>query len=1056
MTIRLFLLQPEIIFAARVNQATITYPLLEVTFDGVTTGAYTDIIPGMTVVFGSSAGASDLGRQRIRKVATSDTLYMGRSSRGTNDGEIDIADDTYITVWNDYRVWGKIPYSVVTEDGGDVSVIWYKDGDFEVGTWTTNLPPVSNIGPGVIATIDGSDIITVDFDSANSLAMSDGATITGYEWDVADGSIITGTSTSSAITATFPAGFRWVSLKVTDSNGRTHTSYAPVVARDPDDDICIDAFAITEHRITQTGQTISVRVLEDIDISTYPDGTLVMVADDEPASESDRGNMLFIGWHQSDPAAIQAGRTGNLRDVTLNCVDAAGRLATLPGFSQSLRSAESPAEWTEMVAPNIDKYLHYLLYWHSSVFAVADWTPSGTGDDFPFVEIGSENQSLLDQVQWICQSMTPDYKLTCNTLGQLRVIVDPMLQDSGDRTSVVQKFLSEYDYTEIRYTQQHVPTVYQLYVGAIKALSALPTDDNGEPYYPLFFSQAPGTGPGQGVSERKKSEKIAISQADLNSCVGHEYARINALQGPFQIKLTGGDDFDIEPSDMAWVTLSLGAEYAAQRGLNFTVERGLPLELNIRYDDRREGLVRTIELTWERETSGTPGVTVIQPESDYQAPDALTPGEWEKPLPLPPDQGLFYGDIGAYVMWDGAHVYRTMDFSDASPVWEFVDTSITGTIYDGRYVVINDTVAMWLLTSDGIWLCADILATTPSWTLKLANTTIQSTEVQPPDQATIAISIATWGYDPNYLVVATGLDVTNDTDNIDYAYAYMWHTHDLGDNWTTVQLTETYTGAFGHTRAYAVADLFALEMYRDADGIIYCARAAQVYATQHRLKVFKSDDQGDTWSTAAQYYSDYASPSWFALLHPYPGRTDPCYLVYGGSGVSERSYLMESDDEFETSAAVLADNTPTGYGGVAYSLRPNSDPNDPDHLLVWALYKADYPTQVYHLMETFDAGASWSMIYSTDEGEKNVTFPTGTRVNPGYCAPNGWPVDSDQWIIIKTSTISNDVTNVVQFTDDRFSTLVSKEGNLYTLLGGDNWTNGVAGGIALPKVGANT
>src|SRR5690606_22965419 len=98
MTLRLFLLSPDTVFAAQVAQAAFSYPLAQVAYDGVTTGAYTDIRDGMTVLFGTSAGADDLGRSRIRKTPTSGVLYIGRSSRGTRDGEVDLQDDAYITV----------------------------------------------------------------------------------------------------------------------------------------------------------------------------------------------------------------------------------------------------------------------------------------------------------------------------------------------------------------------------------------------------------------------------------------------------------------------------------------------------------------------------------------------------------------------------------------------------------------------------------------------------------------------------------------------------------------------------------------------------------------------------------------------------------------------------------------------------------------------------------------------------------------------------------------------------------------------------------------------
>ena len=51
-----------------------------------------------------------------------------------------------------------------------------------------------------------------------------------YTWDVDDGSITVGSSTSESITATFPEGFRWVTLTVTDTNGEDGIHYIPVGA----------------------------------------------------------------------------------------------------------------------------------------------------------------------------------------------------------------------------------------------------------------------------------------------------------------------------------------------------------------------------------------------------------------------------------------------------------------------------------------------------------------------------------------------------------------------------------------------------------------------------------------------------------------------------------------------------------------------------------------------------------------------------------------------------------------------------------------------------------
>ena len=1038
--LRLFLLNPETIFAARVNQASFDYPLAEVTFDGVTTGAYTDILPGMTVLFGSSAGADDYGRQRVRKAAMSDTLYFGRSSRGVRDGEVDLADDAYIAVLDDYRIWSKIPYASVSDDDPPQTT-WYKDHDIAVGTYTTNPPPVANCGPGVMATIDDTtNVITVDFDGSDSFAMA--GSLSTYAWDVGDGSITTGTSSSAAITATFPAGFRWVSLTVTDSNGNSHTARCPVFARDPDDDETIDAFEITSHRITAYGQTLSVRIRQAIDAGDYPDGTLAMIADGEPEDAEDRSHMLFIGWHQTDPASIQASQLATLKDTTLQLLDVAGRLKNLPAFSQEVTSAETPADWDEMTAPDHDKYVHYLLNWHSTALELADYSDTGTGSSFSMVDFASSPGTLFEQVNERCSALEPDYHFTCNTLGRLRQIIDPMLQDSDDRTYVVQANLTEDDCSAINYTGQRSPTVAMIQHEEAVLVSASEVG--------VVFCDAPGSSPGQGAIIQSHGNQLAPSQEVLNSVVGHRYARINAPESHFMIELATGSDQDIEPADMTWVQLTMGADYAAQRGLKFTTERGLPHELSISYEHGRTGLVRTVQLEWERETEGTPGVTYTPPESDYEEPDDLAPDMWQGDRPTA-DSGIWYGDIGAYVMWDGAHVYRTMDFSASSPVWEFVDTGITGTIYDAKYVVLNGTAALWVHTSDGYWLCEDILATTPSWTCKLSTATIRATEVQPTDEATYPMAMATWGYDPEYLIVATGTRHT--CDDVEYQHAYFWHTHDLGDTWTVVDVPEpTFTDTADQTRSYSMTDTFALEMYRDADGIIYCLRQTNRYSIHMRGKVFKSADQGHTWTATDEYYYDYVYPGRMALTHPYPDRDDPCYVIVGASYGTD---VLKSTDEFESSEIVFdAGVDPAGYSFAAAGMRPNSDPYDPDHVILWAVNDSD----TFDLIESFDAGDTWETLYESGLSKNNsVVHPVGAiPYTAQYSTPNGWPEDSDQWVIVAQSSLTGGVDNAVLFTDDHFATVVSKDGNLETLLGEEDWESTTAGGIALPKVGANS
>lgn len=630
---RLFLLAPTIVFRAQVNQAAFTFPIAELTYDSVTIGSYSDILPGMTMVVGGAAGLVNGGRQRIRKIADATKVYFGRSSQGFHDGEVNPQDDGYIEVWNDYRVWAKIPVMPIVDE----TVTTFKDHELPVGSRTTTPPPIANAGVGFAGTIDSTTgKITVALSGANSVAVADGATITGYSWDIEDGTVTVGNTSSASLTVTFPAGFRWVSLTVTDSNTNIHTARIPIYARNPASDTSISAFNITQHRITPDGQEFSVTVYSDIlaeypggSTPFYPDGTLVMVWDDDVVSSSTtRPGLMFLGWHHEDPASIRADRLGLERRTVLTCVDVAGKLRALPGFPQvvntdAIRDTDTHASitWEYMVDPTMKKYIHYLLHWHSTALDLTDfWFKGSTAAvDYPFLVLESGSNDLWRQVSERLRQMTPDHILTCNRKGQLAVWPDPMLLDEADRTEAFQGRIETSNWKSVRYTHKRTPSTHWLRGGAIVAQDTPAYTLEGELDIPTVFCIAPGLAPGQGQAVQEDYERLALSQADLNRTIGHKYARLNAPESEFSVELVGSDDFGLEPADIEWVWLQLGPEQQAQRGLRLETmegiilvyeERGLVQEIGIQYNPERFGLSRTISLTWERECYGTPAVTI--------------------------------------------------------------------------------------------------------------------------------------------------------------------------------------------------------------------------------------------------------------------------------------------------------------------------------------------------------------------------------------------------------------------------------------------------------------
>lgn len=909
--VRLYAHVPTTIFRARVNMpGTITYPITALTFDGVTLGVFGDIQPDMTLMLGTTADADDLGRVRVQNLASATQIPVGRVSQGIEDGTLYVQDNAYISVWEDYRVWAKLPY-MNTDTGID-----HKDGDIIVGDYDTEQPPVCVIGPGFadyIAT--GTNVITVTFDSSLSYAVADGATIASRTWDIQDGTLTVGTLTSTSITVTFPAGFRYVHCSIVDSNGKGHTSRTPVLAVDPAADVTVDNSKCTlTQRLTQTGQTLDVQMHANMLRTSWPDGCLVMLWWDAPSGPTDRTHMKFIGWLQSESFAIRATKTGLARDTVLRCVDVAGRLETLPGFPQALVREEEEDEdlqWALMPTLDMSKALHYLLHWHSTALTVADFFLPIDGEDYPTMALLMGGATLHDQVSSLALQLTPDHVLACNSRGQLSVLEDWMLVDVGSRPAA-SSILTEDDYSELSVDYHRPPRVHVLRASAVVASTDW-IQVAGVDTLPLAFSIAPGDAFSQGTSEQQEAEGLTISQAALNTATGHKYARLNARFGLARLKLPAPDAWDYEPALLNRIQLNIAAAYAAQRGLPFTQINAQVKELNIRYVTDKTGTWIDPELTLEFETSGFPAVTVIPDESVPADPEVPEPDD----LPTePPDMGLIEDveDV-AGVSMDG-FVYRTDDFQTLSgsggPTWDEVDLS-TGAIYSfvvdpfsPGYILGVGTVDGWVVSETDIYRVEDLFGTptaTSVHTFAVANDMAEFhwRTIQASFGAYFAEGVNPWLVCISYY-----------GDTVGHTGTWCKYSLDGGATWAAeVPVSEFYSTAPGVSH-----QPIAVYASPKTPGLAYTV-AHITTETQPRTDAYVSTDWGATWARLASIPVDSVAeplPHWAVFHESGPDaavtvggffRGGAVELAAGGVSSSTHDYRFLFAPHADTVRAVL-------------------------------------------------------------------------------------------------------------------------------------------------------
>lgn len=685
----LYLHAPATMLSATCTTVNPIYPVSVVEYTSAT-GDYTDIRPGHTVMFGTAPGLDNLGRQRVRAAANSTQIPIGRSSRGRLRGEVDLSSGStvYITVLDLHEVWARIP--------NIVDAVLFKDE--QPYSDTLAIAPLANAGPHVANFVDpNTGTLTLDFSGLNSFSL-DGTL--SYSWDFGDAT--PSSSTSATPTGiSFPPGARYIYLTVT-ANGRSHTTAVLVAALERTGANAPIPVEVGTRVLRPEGQTGSFTIKgADIPISTYPRGTQGIYFEVERyggiagtngslVGPTGREHVKFNFWIETEPTEINAAREGIIRQVTLQCTDVAERLRKIPQFPQVLHRKASATTWAHIKSSiaHLNGAILYYLRHHTTALEVADFTRAAIGDSYTFSLLAGEQGSPYAQADRLARAMR--HRLTCNERGQLAVVPYPQYFPTASqastygltaRTTTVAAALTESHWTSLRYTDSQPPGIHWNNGSAI-VVSTQDGEASGRTDTPLF-TIAPGTAPGQGIGAIESGEQLILSQDELNVIEGNRYAANNAVQSLFELSLVHGGDAGIEPAAMEWVTLNVSAAYAAQRGLTFTAERFLPVQ--VEFELGANGVKRQ-KLTLERETSGQPATTVVRSVSSappYEPPE-LPPIEYETPTDPPVSYFPSGGNRLALIM-SNRTVKRTTNFNNPSlaggPTWSSVAIpGITGDV----------------------------------------------------------------------------------------------------------------------------------------------------------------------------------------------------------------------------------------------------------------------------------------------------------------------------------------------------------------------------------------
>ncbi len=621
-----------IVFQALVNQIAFAASYATVAYTGVTVGSYTDIKDGMRVYITPTTDITNALRTgftgRARKngagvVATATVLNVNESSTFITDAWV-------ITVIDDYPLLDRL--------GRQVSGVQYVDYDI---AYRKPKPVIYNL-EGAFANWVAGGVYSIDF-APLAFAVTSGASISSWLWDVIDGTITSGSSTTQNITAEFPPGFRWVFLTVTDSNGSTRVRKIPVWAHDPDlypptplqvGDLATPASVESGYSATCTAWAGVESILDNTYVvfwsdEQYQDLTGSLLGD----------NINFVGrYRQSSDSSTPDLQVGQIAETHY----------TIEGVMEQLARIELlPYELDNVAAATTFFQVVNLTPWRAVCLMLSEFstfleTFSLSFDDLTNTYLGlgfrTQNGNILAVINDLYYSLNGGMQI--NPAGQAQFVRD--LRMLNDRIRDAAPTVINFDNRDLLaiddYSHDNVRTVGRLKSTGGSFLSSVNQ-------YATYESLAPGIAQDYPESSQSLDRQVlaanqtgANAQHELNLRAGLALAR---AQNSDKISVTHPDGYAsiLIPSLDTWYTFTLDGSETV-RGIVLTSDTRWLL-ISVEIDHNAQEGEKTCKAVYTIETHGAAGQSVVYPplqDSPYTSP-SFPPFD---PFPAFPTDPSFY------------------------------------------------------------------------------------------------------------------------------------------------------------------------------------------------------------------------------------------------------------------------------------------------------------------------------------------------------------------------------------------------------------------------------
>ncbi len=690
----LSIFKPRTVFATQITQPGITKSTRDITITGLS-GEALSTSGGMTVYIGTSQGAKDVGRIRLRS-ATSTVLTLAENS-------IDWVDGLYLTVVRYFEPWGVFPRIILDDDNNPT---FFKDFDDTYGNQNEIMDPVICMGPNDGGFLNLDEIAPtgshrVWYTSSGSFDPTPNGTLSTFGWHF-EGGTPTGSTAADPGYVTYTGVGNYISsLTITTTAGKSFTGrrHIRVMARPENagSEKSINAWGLNNLSGDREsgGYTGDIWIREPVNPEDIVDGALVVIFSEDfeggvatkiGANAENRGYIFFVGYILDD--SIKWNPETSVSSFNIGGTSA--RMAELSTFATALddKKAENTDAWTDHFQLTVDRALIHFLRYHSTVMAVADFSPTldtlplkgadlGRGNVWEvassFVDAALGAQLVSDRQGKLWTEVRANLRPTGTDRephGHMQPVIEITTQDWRSEIAIARRGDSELAYLEMS--------------GVAWSGATTGTFD-------AFLSGAPGRAPDYFGSASRIGNLALLGQDQLNQLTGNAWAQSSALFPTVTVPMAGEYRFlDIAPQHRVQMTLAVGDTF---RQITMAQKPFIPD--GISYEYRPSDQILLMDTDMIEETSGGPGETIeipvnppydqtILPDWDIDFPPIVPPTPIEPPVLPPPGSGNL-----VYLMTSN-RLTRCRDFAlgratgstweNISPRWETSGPGGPGTI----------------------------------------------------------------------------------------------------------------------------------------------------------------------------------------------------------------------------------------------------------------------------------------------------------------------------------------------------------------------------------------